>query len=299
MTKFVGAHVSASGGVDNAPLNAMEIGAKAFALFTKNQRQWVAKPLEVKTIDAFHKNLEASAILPKYILPHDSYLINLGHPEIEQLEKSREAFIDELERCRILGLDKLNFHPGSHLSKIPKKDPEYNDKLIQAELHCLDVIAASMNKAIEATKDSTVKLVIENTAGQGSNLGYRFEHLGHIINKIEDKSRVGVCLDTCHTFTAGYDLRTREAYDETMGAFGRIVGFEYLMGMHINDSKPKLGSRVDRHASLGQGEIGWDTFKFIMNDTRMDDMPLILETIDESIWAEEIRALYALIEDKQ
>lgn len=299
MTKFVGAHVSASGGVDNAPLNAMEIGAKAFALFTKNQRQWVAKPLEVKTIDAFHKNLEASAILPKYILPHDSYLINLGHPEIEQLEKSREAFIDELERCRILGLDKLNFHPGSHLSKIPKKDPEYNDKLIQAELHCLDVIAASMNKAIEATKDSTVKLVIENTAGQGSNLGYRFEHLGHIINKIEDKSRVGVCLDTCHTFTAGYDLRTREAYDETMGAFGRTVGFEYLMGMHINDSKPKLGSRVDRHASLGRGEIGWDTFKFIMNDTRMDDMPLILETIDESIWAEEIRALYALIEDKQ
>ncbi len=297
MAKFVGAHVSASGGVDNAPLNAIAIGARAFAFFTKNQRQWVAKPLETKTIDAFHQNLEASGILPKHILPHDSYLINLGHPEIEQLEKSREAFIDELERCRILGLDKLNFHPGSHLSKIPKKDPEYNGKLMQAELHCLDVIAASMNRAIEATKDSKVKLVIENTAGQGSNLGYRFEHLRHIINKIEDKSRVGVCLDTCHTFTAGYDLRTREAYDETMAAFGRIVGFEYLMGMHINDSKPKLGSRVDRHASLGQGEIGWDTFGFIMNDSRMDDIPLVLETIDESIWAEEIKALYALIED--
>jgi len=297
MAKFVGAHVSASGGVDNAPLNAMAIGAMAFAFFTKNQRQWVAKPLETKTIDAFHQNLEASGILPKHILPHDSYLINLGHPEIVQREKSREAFIDELERCCILGLDKLNFHPGSHLSKIPKKDPEYNNNLMQAELHCLDVIAASMNRAIEATKDSKVKLVIENTAGQGSNLGYRFEHLGHIINKIEDKSRVGVCLDTCHTFTAGYDLRTREAYDETMAAFGRIVGFEYLMGMHINDSKPKLGSRVDRHASLGQGEIGWDTFGFIMNDSRMDDIPLVLETIDESIWAEEIKALYALIED--
>jgi len=296
MAKFVGAHVSASGGVDNAPLNAMAIGAKAFALFTKNQRQWVAKPLETKTIDAFHTNLEASGILPQHILPHDSYLINLGHPEVEKLEKSRDAFVDELERCHILGLDKLNFHPGSHLVKIPKKDPEYHDKLMQAELHCLDVIAESMNRAIEATKDSNVKLVIENTAGQGSNLGYKFEHLGHIIEKIEDKSRVGICLDTCHTFTAGYDLRTREAYDETMEAFGRIVGFEYLMGMHINDSKPKLGSRVDRHDSLGHGEIGWDAFKFIMNDTRMDDIPLVLETIDESIWPEEIKALYALIE---
>lgn len=296
MSKFVGAHVSASGGVDNAPLNAMNIGAKAFAVFTKNQRQWVAKPLETKTIDAFHKNLELSGILPQHILPHDSYLINLGHPEVEKLEKSRDAFIDELERCRILGLDRLNFHPGSHLVKVPKKDPAYHDKVMQAELHCLDVIAESMNRAIDATKDSKVKLVIENTAGQGSNLGYKFEHLGHIIDRIEDKSRVGICLDTCHTFTGGYDLRTREAYDETMDAFGRIVGFEYLMGMHINDSKPPLGSRVDRHHSLGQGEIGWDAFKFIMNDARMDDIPLVLETIDESIWKEEIQALYALME---
>ena len=294
--KFVGAHVSASGGVDNAPLNAMAIGAKAFALFTKNQRQWVAKPLETKTIDAFKKNLEASGILPKHVLPHDSYLINLGHPETDKLEKSRDAFIDELERCRLLGLEKLNFHPGSHLVKIPKKDPEYNDKLMEAEVHCLDVIAESMNMAIEATRDSDVKLVIENTAGQGTNLGYRFEHLAHLIGKVEDKSRVGVCLDTCHTFTAGYDLRTREAYDETMEAFERIVGFQYLMGMHINDSKPKLGSRVDRHASLGEGEIGWDAFRFIMNDPRMDDIPLILETIDESIWPEEIKALYKLME---
>jgi deoxyribonuclease-4 len=294
--KFVGAHVSASGGVDNAPLNAMAIGAQAFAVFTKNQRQWVAKPLETKTIDAFQKNLEASGILPKHVLPHDSYLINLGHPEVEKLEKSRAAFIDELERCRILGLEKLNFHPGSHLVKIPKKDPEYNDKLLLAELHCLDVIAESMNRAIEATKDSNVKLVIENTAGQGSNLGYKFDHLGYIIDRIEDKSRVGVCLDTCHTFTAGYDLRTREAYDKTMDEFDRIVGSKYLMGMHINDSKPPLGSRVDRHQSLGLGEIGWDAFKFIMNDSRMDDIPLVLETIDESIWAEEIKALYALME---
>jgi deoxyribonuclease-4 len=294
--KFVGAHVSAKGGVDNAPLNAMAIGAKAFAVFTKNQRQWIAKPLETKTIDTFKKNLEDSGILAKHVLPHDSYLINLGNPEVEKLEKSRDAFIDELERCRILGLDKLNFHPGSHLVKIAKRDPDYETKLLQAELHCLDVISQSMNIAIDATKDSTVKLVIENTAGQGTNLGYKFEHLAYIIDKIEDKSRVGVCLDTCHTFTAGYDLRTREAYDATMKAFDEIVGAKYLMGMHINDSKPALGSRVDRHHSLGEGEIGWDAFKFIMNDPRMDDIPLVLETIDESIWAEEIKKLYALIE---
>ena len=296
MAKFVGAHVSASGGVDNAPLNAMAIGAKAFALFTKNQRQWVAKPLETKTIDAFHKNLELSGVLPKHILPHDSYLINLGHPEVEKLEKSRDAFVDELERCRILGLDRLNFHPGSHLVKVGKKDPEYMDKIMEAELGCLDVIAESLNRAIDATQSSDVKLVIENTAGQGSNLGYKFEHLAHIIDKVEDKSRVGVCIDTCHMFTAGYDIRTREVYDTTWNSFDKIVGRDYLMGMHINDSKPALGSRVDRHHSLGQGEIGWDAFSYIMNDSRMDDIPLILETIDESIWAEEIRALYALIE---
>ncbi|MBN2824886.1 MAG: deoxyribonuclease IV [Campylobacterales bacterium] len=294
--KFVGSHVSASGGVFNAPLNAMEIGAKAFALFTKNQRQWVAKPLDSKTIDKFLANLEKSGIQPKHILPHDSYLINLGHPETEQLEKSRDAFIDELQRCQLLGLDRLNFHPGSHLVKLAKKDPEYQSKLQEAEEGCLRVIADSMNIAIEATQDSDVKLVIENTAGQGSNLGYKFEHLARLIELIEDKSRVGVCLDTCHTFTSGYDLRTREAYDATMAEFEKIVGFKYLMGMHINDSKPALGSRVDRHHSLGQGEIGWDAFRFIMNDPRMDDIPLVLETIDESIWAKEIEDLYRLVE---
>jgi len=295
--KFVGAHVSASGGVDNAPLNAMKIGAKAFALFTKNQRQWVAKPLEEKMIESFKANLEKSGISPKHVLPHDSYLINLGHPEAEKLEKSREAFIDELRRCEELGLVLLNFHPGSHLVKVPKKDPEYDDKIMEAELNCLDVISESLNLAIEATKGMNVKLVIENTAGQGTNLGYKFEHLAHIINRVEDKSRVGVCLDTCHTFTGGYDLRTREAYDKTMDSFGKIVGFEYLSAMHINDSKPKLGSRVDRHHSLGQGEIGWDAFKFIMNDARMNDIPLVLETIDSDIWDREIVELYNLIEE--
>jgi len=294
--KFVGAHVSASGGVDNAPLNAMKIGAKAFALFTKNQRQWSAKPLETKTIDAFQKNLALSGILPKHILPHDSYLINLGHPEAEKLEKSRHAFIDEIERCELLGLDRLNFHPGSHLVKIPKRDPLYEERLLEAELGCLEVISDSLNYAIDATPNASVKLVIENTAGQGSNLGYRFEHLAEIISRVENKERVGVCIDTCHMFTAGYDIRTKEAYDKTWESFDRIVGREYLAGMHLNDSKPPLGSRVDRHHSLGEGEIGWDAFSFIMNDSRMEDIPLILETIDESIWSQEIEALYAFMQ---
>jgi len=289
--KFVGAHVSASGGVYNAPLNAKEIGAKAFALFTKNQRQWVAKPLDSETIEKFKKALDESGILPKHVLPHDSYLINLGHPEVEKLEKSRAAFIDELERCDALGLDRLNFHPGSHLAKLSKKQKEDSALLQTIENKCLDAIAESINIALDKTQN--VKAVIENTAGQGSNLGYKFEDLAYIIEKIEDKSRVGVCIDTCHMFTAGYDIRTREAYDKTWNTFGEIVGFEYLSGMHINDSKPPLGAKVDRHHSLGKGEIGLDAFRFIMNDERMDDIPLILETIDETIWKEEIALLYS------
>ncbi|NCO01385.1 MAG: deoxyribonuclease IV [Epsilonproteobacteria bacterium] len=276
--KFVGAHTSASGGVFNAVTNAEAIGAKAFALFTKNQRQWVAKELDTQTIDKFKEALQKSGILPKHVLPHDSYLINLGNPEADKLEKSREAFIDELQRCALLGLDRLNFHPGSHLKKI---SPEA----------CLDTIADSINIALEKT--SEVSAVLENTAGQGSNLGWRFEHLAHIIDKVEDKSRIGVCIDTCHMFTAGYDIRTREAYDKTWAEFEKIVGFKYLMGMHINDSKPDLGSHVDRHHSLGLGKIGLDAFKFIMNDARMDDIPLILETIDETIWKDEIELLYS------
>lgn len=293
--KFVGAHVSASGGVQNAPLNAMKIGAKAFALFTKNQRQWSGKPLTMIEIDEFKINLAKSGISSKHVLPHDSYLINLGHPEIEKIEQSKEAFIDEIRRCEQLGLEMLNFHPGSHLEKLSKKEKEDIGYVTQIENDCLKRIANSMNEAIEATSKSNVKLVIENTAGQGSNLGYKFEHLAYVIDRIGDKSRVGVCLDTCHTFTAGYDLRTKEAYEKTMQEFSDIVGFEYLCGMHLNDSKPPLGARVDRHASLGVGELGWEPFRLIMNDSRMDDIPLVLETIDESIWAQEIKQLYALI----
>ncbi len=296
MSKFVGAHTSASGGVFNAAKNAKEIGAKAFALFTKNQKRWEAKPLDSETIDKFQRALDDAGILPKHVLPHDSYLINLGHPDEQKLIKSRMAFIDELERCEQLGLDRLNFHPGSHLEKLTKKQKEDTELVTEIENKCLDVIAESINIALDKT--SGVKAVIENTAGQGSNLGYKFEHLASIIEKVEDKSRVGVCIDTCHMFTAGYDIRTREAYDATWKSFADIVGFEYLSGMHINDSKPPLGSRVDRHHSLGQGEIGLDAFGFIMNDERMDDIPLVLETIDETIWKEEIELLYSLQKEK-
>lgn len=294
MSKFVGAHTSASGGVQNAILHAQKIGAKAFALFTKNQKRWDAKPLDAQTLDAWFTALEKSGILPKHILPHDSYLINLGHPEQEKLEKSREAFIEEIRRCEMLGLVKLNFHPGSHLVKLSAKEKLDIVLLKEVEETTLDVIAESINQALDVT--SGVQAVIENTAGQGTNLGYTFEHLAYIIDKIEDKSRVGVCIDTCHMFTAGYDIRTRETYDATWKEFGKIVGFEYLSGMHINDSKPALGSRVDRHHSLGEGEIGLDAFRFLMNDTRMDDIPLILETIDESIWDKEIELLYSFVE---
>jgi len=277
--KFVGAHTSASGGVFNAVANATAIGAKAFALFTKNQRRWDAKELDAKTIDKFKKALDDSGILAKHVLPHDSYLINLGHPEEEKLIKSRTAFIDELQRCEQLGLDRLNFHPGSHLKEI-------------SEDECLTKISESINIALDKT--SGVSAVIENTAGQGSNLGYKFEQLAQIIDKVEDKSRIGICIDTCHMFVAGYDIRTKEAYDKTWEEFEKIVGFKYLMGMHINDSKTPFESKKDRHHSLGKGEIGIDAFKFIMNDDRMNDIPLILETIDDTIWKEEIELLYSL-----
>ena len=278
--KYIGAHVSASGGVFNAPINAKALGAKSFALFTKNQRQWVAKPLDEETITLFKKNLDLAEILPQHVLPHDSYLINLGHPEIEKREKSLDAFIDELQRCEQLGLDRLNYHPGSHLKKISTEE-------------CLEYISNSMNTALEQTNG--VKLVIENTAGQGSNLGFKFEHLAYLIDNSIDKERVGVCIDTCHMFTAGYDIRTKEAYEKTWQEFDDIVGFKYLMGMHINDSKPDLGSHVDRHDSLGKGKIGLDAFRFLMNDERIDDIPMVLETIDSDIWKEEIELLYSFV----
>jgi len=277
--KYIGAHVSASGGVENAPLNAHEIGAKAFALFTKNQRQWFAPPLSQKSIEAFRTNCEKYGFRPFQVLPHDSYLINLGHAGEEELKKSRESFNDEMKRCELLGLDRLNFHPGSHLGKISEEES-------------LNIIAGSINISLEKTNGVTA--VIENTAGQGTNLGYRFEHLRYIIDRVEDKSRVGVCIDTCHAFTSGYDLSTIEGFTKVFNEFESIIGFNYLKGMHLNGSKKGLSTRVDRHENLHQGLLGEEVFAMIMKDPRFDSIPLILETPDETKWAEEIRYLYSL-----
>jgi deoxyribonuclease-4 len=277
--KYVGAHVSASGGVENAPLNAQKIGAKAFAVFTKNQRQWKAKPLSARSIEAFKQNCADLGYGPEQILPHDSYLINLGHPEADGLAKSREAFLDEIQRCAQLGLKYLNFHPGSHLGRI-------------SETQSLQRIAESINRALD--NSTGVTAVIENTSGQGGHLGYRFEHLAEIIAQVEDRSRVGVCLDTCHSYTAGYDLKSPGGYEDTIRAFDRIVGLQYLKGMHLNDCKKQLGSRIDRHESIGRGTLGEEPFGYIMKDARLDNIPLILETPDDSLWCEEIARLYRL-----
>lgn len=277
--KKIGAHVSATGGVENAPKNAHDIGAKAFALFTRNQRQWRSAPLSEKSIELFKQRCAEFGYTAGDILPHDSYLINLGHPETEGLEKSRMAFLDEMQRCEQLGLDRLNFHPGSHLNKM-------------TESECLTRIAESINWALDKT--SGVTAVIENTAGQGSNLGYTFEQIAEIIHQVEDKSRVGVCLDTAHTLASGYEIRTEEGFRDTFARFDEIIGFNYLRGMHINDSKKELATRVDRHDNVGKGVMGLKMFELLMNDSRFDGIPLILETPDESLWAEEIKLLYSL-----
>ncbi|GHB30000.1 deoxyribonuclease IV [Salinicola rhizosphaerae] len=274
--KTIGAHVSAAGGVDQAVARAVEIGANAFALFTKNQRQWKAKPLAEETIAAFKQACRDHGFSPAQILPHDSYLINLGHPEPEALAKSRAAFLDECQRCEQLGLTLLNFHPGSHLGRI-------------SESECLKRIADSINETHAATE--FVVAVIENTAGQGSNLGFRFEQLAEIIDQVEDKSRVGACIDTCHAFAAGYDLRSAEDAIAMLDTFASVVGIEFLRGMHLNDAKSAFASRVDRHHSLGKGNIGLDGFAALMRDSRTDDIPLILETVEPAIWPDEIQWL--------
>jgi deoxyribonuclease-4 len=274
--KYIGAHVSAAGGVENAPERAHDIGATGFALFTKNQRQWKAKPLTTENIEGFKENCEKYGYTPDTIIPHDSYLINLGHPEKEKLQKSRDAFLDEMQRCEQLGITLLNFHPGSHLNKISEEE-------------CLETIADSINWTLERTKG--VRAVIENTAGQGTNMGFRFEHLAEIMDQVDDKNRVGVCIDTAHAFAAGYDLSTEEGFDETFREFEEIVGFDNLLAMHLNDSKKELGTKVDRHDSLGDGKIGWLPFKKIMQDDRFNGIPFILETPNTDRWAEEIAKL--------
>ena len=278
--KFVGAHVSAAGGVENAPLNAAKIGARAFALFTKNQKQWQAKPLPPESIAAFKKNLAAAGIAPRHVLPHDSYLINLGHPDPDKRERSVLALLDEAQRAEQLGLPFLNFHPGSHLGMLD-------------EDRCLDIIADGMKRILAETE--RVGLLVEATSGQGGNVGYRFEHLARVLERVAAPKRCGICLDTCHVFAAGYDLRTPEAYEKSMRRFDEVVGRRFLRAAHLNDAKVELGSRKDRHDSIGRGKLGLETFRLLMNDPRFDDLPLVLETIDDTIWEAEIRLLYSLV----
>ena len=275
--KYIGAHVSVQGGVSNAPLEAREIGAKAFALFTGNSNRWVSKDPSDDEIAKFKSNCELYGYKPEVILPHDNFLINLGSPDKKTLALSRKSFLDEIRRCELLGLSMLNFHPGSHKNEFSEEE-------------CLDRIAESVNISLE--KSSGVTAVLENVAGQGSNVGYSFQQLAHIISKVEDKSRIGVCIDTCHAYSAGYDLKTEEGYNKTWEEFDKIIGFKYLKALHLNDDKREHGSRIDRHAELGKGTLGLEFFSRLMNDPRFDGIPLILETPNEGIWAEEIQWLY-------
>lgn len=272
--KYIGVHVSAAGGIAQAVLRAYKLNATAFSLFLKNPLRWHHPiPFSKETIRRFRKLCNKYNFSAEQIMPHSSYLINLGHPIKTQLEKYREAFIDEIKLCNQLGLRLLNFHPGNPLRQIDEET-------------CLKRIAESVNIALDKTQNVT--LVIENTAGQGSNLGFLFEHLAAIISNIEDKSRIGVCIDTCHAFAAGYNLSNQIEFERTFIKYDKIIGFNYLRGMHLNDAKSGFNSRIDRHHNLGLGNIGKSVFSWIMRDNRFNGIPLILETTNQILWKEEI-----------
>ena len=280
MNNFIGGHVSTAGGVDKAIENAKLINAKAISFFVKNQRQWNAKPLEEKIIDSFKTKLKESKIEPDKVLPHAGYLINLGAPDPEKREKSLKSFIEEMERCSLLGLNSINIHPGSHLREI-------------SEDESLDNVISCIETAL--TEIPNLNIILETTAGQGSNLGYKFEHFGYIISKLSNKSRIGVCLDTCHTFSAGYNLKDSSGYDLTIKEFEKHIGFKYLKGVHLNDSKFDCGKRKDRHEQIGKGFLGMDFFERFINDSHFYNIPIILETPDSSQWKAEIEMLYNMV----
>ncbi|KAI0761411.1 xylose isomerase-like protein [Irpex lacteus] len=258
-----GPHVSAAGGVENAVLNAANIGATAFALFLKQQRQWTSKDLSESSVRKFKRRMEKLGYDAKCVLPHGSYLVNLGNPDAEKREKSYKCFLDDLKRCEQLGLLLYNFHPGSTVGQTTKETS-------------LSHVAQCINRAHKETE--SVVVVIENMAGANNVLGSHFSEIGAIIREVEDKSRVGVCLDTCHMFAAGYDIRTKDGWDAMMSEFTEEIGLQYLRGMHINDSKGELGGGKDRHENLGLGHLTLRTFSHILSDERTQGIPLILET---------------------
>ncbi|KAG1742021.1 xylose isomerase-like protein [Suillus lakei] len=278
----IGAHVSAAGGVENAVRNAAKVGANAFAIFVKSQRKWDSPPLSAENVDAFKRRMQEFGYLPKHVLPHGSYLVNLGNPDEEKRQKSFNCFLDDLQRCEQLGLELYNFHPGSTVGQATKDES-------------IALIAECINNAHKATKHVTV--VIENMAGSGNVIGSQFSELKGIIDHVEDKTRVGVCLDTCHMFAAGYDISTKDGWEATLSIFDTEVGLSYLKGLHLNDSKATLGSKKDRHENIGLGHLGISTFRHIVSDPRTQDIPLILETPTfeaTEIWAKEITALNCL-----
>lgn len=273
---LIGAHTSAAGGVHNALLEGKKIEATTIQLFTANQRQWQSKPLSQEVLAKWREARQATGL--KKIMSHDSYLINLGAPDPENLIKSREAFIREIERCTQLDITYLNFHPGAAL----KEDPQL----------CLDRICESLLAMEPHLEGSPTRLLIESTAGQGSTVGYAFEQLAYIIGKVQHKIPIGVCIDTCHSFVAGYDLRSEAAVHATIDTFDKVVGLKHLYAFHLNDSSKGLGSRVDRHKPLGAGEIGIECFKVLMTDPRTRALPKYLETPDgPSLWVKEIALL--------
>lgn len=273
---LIGAHTSAAGGVHNALLQAQEIGATTCQLFTSNQKRWQGKPIDEEELARWEDAFCQTGV--QKVMSHDSYLINLGSPNEEGLHKSRIAFKEEFRRCQLLKLSFLNFHPGAALDG--------------SEEHCLDTIVKSLELLETLAEQSETRLLIETTAGQGSSVGHRFEHLGYLIDKLHRKIPIGVCIDTCHIFAAGYDIRTKKAWDETLNEFDEKVGLKHLYAFHVNDSMKPLGSRRDRHASLGEGEIGIECFKVMMTDPRMREIPKYLETPEgPSRWVKEIALL--------
>lgn len=279
---LIGAHTSAAGGVQNALLEGKSIGATTIQLFTSNQRQWQSRSLSQETIDAWKEALLKTGL--KEIMSHDSYLINLGAPDPEVLVKSRHAFREEIIRCLQLGLSFMNFHPGSALT--------------QTREACLDRIVESLLEVQDLfTGKEPLRLLLETTAGQGSTVGSSFEELAYVLDRVQKKIPVGVCIDTCHIFVAGYDIRTKEAFKRTFDQFDEIVGLKNLYAFHLNDSQKDLGSRVDRHADLGKGTIGIECFKCLMQDARLAHMPKYLETPGGlEVWEKEIALLRSFAE---
>jgi deoxyribonuclease-4 len=272
---LVGAHTSIAGGVFNSIYHGSELGAETIQIFTANQRQWQGKPINDQDAEKFLKAKKETGITT--VMSHTNYLINLGSFKKNVLYISQKAFKEEIERCHLLEIDYLVFHPGSAVDTSEEK--------------CLDTIVASLLSFALLIERGKTRLLLETTAGQGSNIGYKFEHLAYIIKKVENKIPIGVCLDTCHIFAAGYDIRNTLAWEDTLSKFSKIIGIKHLYAFHLNDSKTDLGSRIDRHESIGKGKIGLDCFKYVMKEPKFKDMPKILETPDDSIWKEEIKLL--------